>query len=51
MPIITISRGTLSSGQKLAGCVYEKLGYRCLSSNLGYPIKDGDTGLLQRRAK
>jgi len=31
MAIITISRGTFSGGQKLAECVAEKNGYRCIS--------------------
>lgn len=31
MAVIAISRGTFSGGQKLAECVAEKLGYRCLS--------------------
>ncbi len=30
MAIITISRGTFSRGQRLAECVAQKLGYRCL---------------------
>ena len=31
MPIITISRGTFSGGQRLAECLSEKLGYKCIS--------------------
>lgn len=31
MAIITISRGSFSGGQRLADCVAEKLGYRCIS--------------------
>lgn len=31
MAVITVSRGTLSGGQRLAECVCERLGYRCLS--------------------
>lgn len=31
MAIITIARGTFSGGQKLAECVAERLGYRCVS--------------------
>jgi len=31
MSIITISRGTFSGGQRLADCVAQKLGYRCIS--------------------
>ena len=33
MAIVTISRGTFSGGKKLAECVSEKLGYRCLARN------------------
>jgi len=31
MSIVTISRGTFSGGQSLAGCVAEQLGYRCVA--------------------
>jgi cytidylate kinase len=31
MAIITISRGTFSGGQRLAQCVADKLGYRCIA--------------------
>jgi len=31
MAIITISRGSLSGGQRLAECIAERLGYRCIN--------------------
>ena len=34
MPIITISRGTMSGGKKLAEMLSEKLGYRCVSREI-----------------
>lgn len=34
MAVITISRETYSGGQKLAECVAEKLGYRCISGDI-----------------
>ena len=34
MPIITISRGTMSGGKKLATMLAERLGYRCVSREI-----------------
>lgn len=34
MAIITISRGTMSGGKKLAECLSEKLGYNCVSREI-----------------
>ncbi len=47
MAVITISRGTFSSGQALAECLAKRLGYRCLSrevvldaaSTFGVPVE------------
>ena len=34
MAIITISRGTMSGGEKLAHLLSEKLGYKCISREI-----------------
>lgn len=55
MAIITISRGTFSGGQKLAECVAEKLGYRCISRqvlvdaarNYGVPMDKLSQALME----
>jgi len=47
MSIVTISRGSFSGGKMLAGCLCEKLGYRCVDREVIMERAAAASGLSQ----